>query len=444
MNELRLQDSQVSLIVGELVGRETERCAILFASCIELSDDRKRLIVTRIEFPNEDSYSDRTPVSADLKPDYIAHIGKIASRQNLSLVFVHSHPGSAPPDFSQIDDQCEARLKAFLSLRAPGTTHGSAVVSAGGWRGRDLGEATPMSIVSVGPRLQIVFDPGAGPNSASLKFDRQVRALGAAGQRHLESLTVAIVGLGGTGSIVAEQLAYLGVQNFILVDPDRIEQSNLNRVVGAQANDLGRFKTDVAGDMIARITSDVTSSRIVGDVTRTRVARELRGADFIFSCTDSHGSRAVIQQVAYQYLIPCVDVGSIITADGRYITGIHGRVQALAPGLPCFTCCGLLDAEEVRRDMMNEEERGKDPYIQGAHEAAPAVISINGTVASMAITMFLAISVGVPSEGRYVLYDARLPSLRAVSFACNPDCYICSSKGALARGDLQPLFTRDD
>jgi len=443
MIELRLQDSQVSLIVGELVGRETERCAILFASCVELSDDRRRLIVIRIEFPNDDSYSSRTALSADLKPDYIARVSKIASRQNLSLIFVHSHPGSAPPDFSQTDDQCEVRLKAFLSVRAPGTTHGSVVVSAGGWRGRDLGEATPMSIVSVGSRLQLVFAPGADPET-SVKFDRQVRALGVAGQRHLESLTVAIVGLGGTGSIVAEQLGHLGVQNFILVDPDRIEQTNLNRVVGARQIDINRFKTDVAGDMLARIDANAVSNRVVGNVTRTKVARELRSADFIFSCTDSHGSRAVIQQVAYQYLIPCVDVGSVITARDRYITGIHGRVQALAPGLPCFTCCGLLDAEEVRRDMMNDEERARDPYISGAYEPAPAVISLNGTVVSMAVTMFLAISIGVPSEGRYLLYDARLPSLRVVSFACNPDCYICSSKGALARGDSQPLFTRDD
>jgi len=444
MIELRLQDSQVSYVVGELVGRETERCAILFASSVELAGDRKRLIVTRIDFPGEESYSNRTPLSADLKPDYIAHIGKLAARENLSLVFVHSHPGVAPPDFSLTDDQCEARLKAFLVVRAPGTTHGSIVVSAGGWRGRSLGETTPMSITSVGRRLQVVYDPAADPSSTSLKFDRQVRALGATGQRTLEALTAAVVGLGGTGSIVAEQLAYLGVRRFVLIDPDRIEQTNLNRVVGAQEIDVGRFKTDVAAEMIAKIAAGSVSTRIVGDVTRTRVARELRGVDFIFSCTDSHGSRAAIQQVAYQYLIPCVDVGSIITAQGSSITGIHGRVQSLAPGLPCFTCCGLLDAEEVRRDMMNEIERDRDPYIQGAYEPAPAVISINGTVASLAVTMFLAISIGVPSEGRYVLYDARLPSLRTASFPCNPDCYICSSKGALARGDLQPLFTRDD
>src|SRR3984885_11156468 len=98
MIELRLQDSDVSRIVGELVGRETERCAILLASHVALSDGLERLIVTRIEYPDDDAYADRSPLSAELKPDYIAHIGKVAAREKLSVVFVHSHPGSAPAE----------------------------------------------------------------------------------------------------------------------------------------------------------------------------------------------------------------------------------------------------------------------------------------------------------------------------------------------------------
>ena len=444
MIELRLQDADVSRIVGELVGRETERCAILLASHVALSDELERLIVTRVEYPDDDSYSDRSSMSAELKPDYVAHIGKVAARENLSVVFVHSHPGSAPPEFSRIDDKGEIHLAKFMSVRAPGTKPVAVVISAGGWRARYLGTKTQIRVISVGSQLQVLFDPLNGHPPSSLRFDRQIRALGVAGQKHLESLTVAIVGLGGTGSIAAEQLAYLGVRKFIFIDPDRIDLSNLNRVVGASATDVGRFKTAVAGDLIARIVSDPVVNGIVGDVTRTRFARELRGADFIFSCTDSHGSRAVIQQIAYQYLIPCIDVGSVISAKDHHITGIHGRVQALAPGLPCFTCCELLDSEQVRRDMMNDEERQRDVYIQGANEPAPAVVSINGTVTSIAMTMFLAMTVGVPSGGRHILYNAHTPSLRVVSFTRNPNCYICSSRGALARGDTQVLFTRDD
>lgn len=444
MIDLRLQDFDASQIVGELIGHETERCAVILASHVAVAEGVDRLIANRIEFPGEDRYSSRSLVSAELAPDYIAQVGKTAARERLSVIFVHSHPGAAPPEFSRTDDIGEARLEKFLAVRVPDAMHGAVVVSAGGWRARRLGTKTPMRVVSVGPQVQVLTNPESASGSPSLTFDRQVRALGAMGQRHLESLTVAIVGLGGTGSIAAEQLAHLGVRKFILVDPDRLETTNLNRVVGARPDDVDRPKVDVASDMIRLIAADAVTRPVVGDVTRTPVARELRGADFIFSCTDSHGSRAVIQQIAYQYLIPCVDMGSIITARQSSITGIHGRIQALAPGLPCFTCCNLLDSEEVRRDMMNADERTKDPYIEGAHEPAPAVISINGTVTSIAMTMFLAMTVGVPSNGRHILYEARIPSLRAVSFTRNPNCYICSPKGVLARGDSQPLFARDD
>ena len=90
MIELRLQDGDVSRIIGELVGRETERCAILFASRVALSEDTERFIVSRVEYPEDDSYSDRSLMSAELKPEYVAHIGKVAARENLSIRQHHS------------------------------------------------------------------------------------------------------------------------------------------------------------------------------------------------------------------------------------------------------------------------------------------------------------------------------------------------------------------
>ena len=45
--------------------------------------------------------------------------------------------------------------------------------------------------------------------------------------------------------------------------------------------------------------------------------------------------------------------------------------EALAPGLPCFTCCGLLDFEEIRRDMLNADERKRNPYIVGGQNPRP-------------------------------------------------------------------------
>jgi molybdopterin/thiamine biosynthesis adenylyltransferase/proteasome lid subunit RPN8/RPN11 len=444
MIELTISKTDTDLVASEVLSGDTERCAVLFASRAHRADGGLRFIVREVQIPGLESYTEQNSVKAELNPAFVAQVSKAARARGDSLVFVHSHPGETRPEFSQVDDMGENRLASFLAVRTPGLAHGAVVISAGGWRGRRLGTPDPMRIISLGEQREVLFEPDHMDEPMPQCFDRQVRAFGEAGQRIMGSLTVAIVGLGGTGSVIAEQLAHLGVHRFILVDTDRIELTNLNRVVGATKGDIGRLKVDVAADHITRITSEASVKRVQGDVTRTKTARELIPADFVFSCTDSHGSRAVIQQIAYQYLIPCIDVGSVLTAADGHVTGIHGRIQALTPDLPCLTCSGLIDAEEVRRDMMNETERRLDPYIQGAREPAPAVISINSTVTSLAVTMFMAITVGIPSEGRYVLYNAKGPSLRSVTASRNPACYICSPIGVLGRGDAQALFTRDE
>jgi molybdopterin/thiamine biosynthesis adenylyltransferase len=207
---------------------------------------------------------------------------------------------------------------------------------------------------------------------------------------------------------------------------------------------VGASKVEIAARLIAEVAPEVTIVKLEGDVIRAKTALALRDADLIFGCTDSHGSRAVLQQVAYQYLIPCIDLGTTITTDGDSVSGVFGRVQVLAPGYGCFTCSGLLDPEEVRRDMMTTFERKLDPYIQGVREPAPSVISLNGTVASLAVTMFMAYVAGIQSPARYILYNATKSALRSVHSSPKADCYICSRAGALARGDSQLLFARQD
>jgi molybdopterin/thiamine biosynthesis adenylyltransferase len=277
----------------------------------------------------------------------------------------------------------------------------------------------------------------------SEEFDRQVRAFGEQGQRKLEQLTIAIIGLGGTGSIVAQELVHLGVRNFILVDPDVIEITNLNRVPNATATDAGKPKTEIAARYIQAIAKSAVIRRIDEDVIDTKTARRLRDADILFGCTDSHGSRAVLQQIAYQYMIPLIDMGVTLIAKEVSMTHVYGRAQLLSPGLACFTCSSLLDPNQVRQDMMTAFERQTDPYIQGSREPAPAVISLNGTVSSLAVTMFLAVVTGIPMQARHVLYNAITSVMRAVRATPKDDCYVCSRRGAFARGDSWPIFGRE-
>ena len=442
MIELVLADDDTTRLRTHLLGGDTERCALIFATQYRRQDGTIKLLSREVEIASDQDYTRRGPLEAELAPAIVAVAAKRAKRENCALVFVHSHPGEHLPSFSHIDDGGESHLAAFLAKRHPGVNHAAMVMSEGGLRARKLGTREEIRVISVGHNLRVLFDPLSANSALSENFDRQIRAFGGAGQKALQRLRVAIVGLGGTGSLVSQQLAHLGIRDFILIDPDCIEATNLNRVANANSHDIGAPKVNVAARYIKQISPNAFLKSIEGDVMKLPTARELLNADLIFACTDSHGSRSVLQQVAYQYLIPCIDMGVTITALGGRISHIFGRVQLLAPGLACLTCDSLLDPNEVRRDMMTEFERQADPYVRGAHEPAPAVMSLNGAVASLAVTMLLAIAAGIPMKGRHLLYNAMIPSLRSARSEPKPDCYICSRSGAYARGDEWPVFAR--
>lgn len=445
MIELLLQSPQIEQFRPGLLGEGCEGCVVLFTRAVARDNTAHRLLVWDFVIPESDAYVRRGSIEAQLSPDFVASVTKRAKREGCGLVFVHSHPGDEQPQFSSIDDEGEKHLATFLRQRIPNSTHIALVISSGGMAARILGTQEPICVTEVGIRHRILYDPRDSESRAVMsEHDRQIRAFGAAGQQRLNLLTVGIIGLGGTGSIVAQQLAHLGVRRFMLIDPDTVEVTNLNRLANASSSDVGQPKTDVAKRYIQSVSPEAEVQTVVGDVTKVSVARRLTNVDILFGCTDSHGSRAVIQQIAYQYLVPCIDMGSTIIASNGKITHIHGRVQMLTPGMPCLTCSQLLDTNEVRRDMMTEFEKKTDPYIVGAREPAPAVMSLNATVASLAVTMLLNTVTEMGGNARHLLYNAMSSSLRSIAPTAQKNCFICSSVGALARGDDNPLMARQD
>ena len=442
--DLRISSTDLQLLRDSLLGYQHERCAVSFATRARSSTGREFLLVRETVFPTDEDYLRSGLDHAQLRPDFVARVAKRARSKDLSLVFIHTHPGESAPRFSHVDDHGEEELAAFFARRGQSVPHGALVMSRGGISARVLGRHEPLRVVSVGDQRVVEFDSEKNELRDFAIYDRQLRAFGNDGQRVLQSLHVAVVGLGGTGSIAAQQLVHLGVGSFTLVDPDKLELSNLNRVVGAFEGDIGRFKTDIAARYIRQFSSDAEVRHFNEDIVYASVARKLLDADVIFCCTDSHGSRSVIQQVAYQYFIPCIDIGSTITAAGGEITGIFGRIQQVGPDQPCLWCSGLLNSEEVRRDMLTEFERKADPYIRGGNVPAPSVISLNATVVSIAVTMFLGLVTSIPVHSRHVIYNATTSSMRSVRAYTSDDCFICSQSGAFGLGDTQDLLARKD
>jgi molybdopterin-synthase adenylyltransferase len=430
-------------MAASLMLSEDETCAILLASPPPSRAKRSSLLVQEIHPAPESSYTLRTPTKAQLRPEFLVPLVQKARQEHLSVIAVHTHPFSeGTPTFSPIDDEGETHLLGFLSRRVPGLPHAALVVGPDGCAGRSLGSDSPLAVVQVGNKVETFYDPFEAPGFEQ-RWDRQVRAFGPQGQVAVLNAHVAIVGLGGTGSVVAQQLAHLGVSQFVLVDPDIVDETNLNRLVGATSQEIGMAKTTVTARMIQRVNPNVSIREIHRDVTYIDVAESLVDLDAIFGCTDSHASRAILNQIAYQYYVPLFDLGVGIVAKQGMVTHISGRVQMAAPGLPCLVCGSVIDPVAVRRELQTPVQRAADPYITGYNEPQPAVISLNSTMASLAVTMFITAFTQVPGGARLQYYNAISGVVRAAALRADPSCVVCSRSGALGLGNKWALAGKE-
>lgn len=439
MSRLVLTTELLNQLRTELLNSPLETCGILYGRVVTQNGRLARIVVREYQRLGDNDYQSRTPLSVQIRPDVVAAATKKARQTGATLIFAHSHPFPLN-QFSETDDTGEKILAEFLSSRMPGTLHATLLVTPEITIARVLGTGQALVVLGVGS--QLIWGGVVVDGDTHQEYDRQVRAFGEVGQQRLRALRVGIVGLGGTGSVVLEQLTHLGVGGFMLIDADIVERTNLNRLVGATEADISKPKVEVAAALAKRINSKVRVETIRDSVLLAKVAEQLVDIDFLFACTDSHGSRAVLNQLAYQYLIPTIDMGVVIVAPEAKIQQIAGRTQMLAPGLGCLVCGQLLDTEKVRVDLLTDFERAAEHYINGANEPAPAVISLNATMASMAVTMFLSAAIGIPSRPRYINYDGITGKVRPAEVSRHPKCIDCSLARGLARANEWPLRAR--
>ncbi|WP_427551848.1 HesA/MoeB/ThiF family protein (plasmid) [Methylomonas sp. MS20] len=434
MTEIVVGVPTITALINSLQA-DTERGAALYLCYDAVSN---RYLVHDIEIANEADVLSASEIEITFAPQFLTRITRRAREQKQHLVLLHTHPKGAP-EFSLIDDATEVGLVEFVKKRIPDGNAFSMILCDGKLKARWFGTQESISVRQIGPIITIPATRNSEDENNE-RYDRQVRAFGEHGQRILRNLSVVIVGLGGTGSVTVQQLAHLGVGTFILIDPDAVEETNLNRVVGTQPESVGKSKIDVASILIRTINPSA-QVHIYSDSVITENARRLMcSADCIFMCTDSHVSRAFLSEFAFQYLIPAFDIGVSITLRDNHVYAVTGRTQMLAPGLPCLLCSNVLDSRIIREELMTPEQRESDPYFNGGSGVnQPAVISLNSTMVSLAVTMFLAAFTGTPVRARWQSYDALTGNVRVFATKPDPDCPICGANGVIAAGDSRHL-----
>lgn len=255
------------------------------------------------------------------------------------------------------------------------------------------------------------------------RFQRQ-SFLGPHAEETLTRCCVGIAGLGGGGSHIVQQLAHIGLGHFVLVDPDHVEETNLNRLVGATAADARKSlpKVAIARRMIKRLNPKAQVRAIAkqwqqcGDV--------LRVCDVIIGCLDSFSARAELESMARRFLIPYIDIGmDVHEVENHFV--ISGQVILSMPGHPCLRCVGFLN------DDLLAQEAGQ----YGAAGARPQVIWPNGLLASLAVGIFMQLVTAWHEEHRTVEY---------IEFDGNQNAVIRSNRLAQLQNRRCPHFEDTD
>jgi len=370
-----------------------------------------------------------------------------AEGDDLAVMLLHSHPGGFF-GFSDADDASD-RVTMPALFAGLGPLHGSAVMVPGGAilarTYEPRAAAVPMELVSVAG-VDINYSWSVrGPQPRPVAFTSAMT-------QELGQLTACVIGVSGTGSMVAEQLARLGFGRVILIDFDHLEDRNLNRILNATLAGAATKKLKVwaFAEAIAAYRGPEVAVPVAASIATREAVLAASQADVLFSCVDTLDARYFADLTAAAFLQPLIDVGVTIPTrrDGSNIAiaDVCGRVDYVYPGGASLRDRGVYDpvalrAEYLRRTApdthLDEVQQG---YLKGTNEQAPAVISLNMRAASAAVLEFIARAYPFRIDGNEGFARTQF-SLAAGEEEFSPDeAFPRFNHSILGRGAKEPLL----
>ena len=385
---------------------------------------------------------------------------------------VHNHGGTDDVQFSEVDLRShEQGYPAHLEV-TEGMPVGALVLAQKAVAG-DIwmpgGDRQPLEeTLILGKSIRRLYPkPHSANTSCDRRYDRQSRIFGPSGQAILHKAKVGIIGLGGAGSQLADFLSKLGVGKFILADPDRIELSNLPRVVGATgfharawflggrwpdwiqklAKDLSTQKVKLAKRVILKNNSRAKVEVIPDDFAKTQVAKQFKDCDYLFLAADTALARLIFNAIVHQYLIPGVQVGAKVQLDKATgnIIDAYAVVRPVTPGKGCLWCNGLINRGMLAEECKTEQEIINQRYVDDEDVVAPSVNTLNALATSQAANDFLFYITGITKPSASLDSMKIQPACRKVTMdepRRDAACSECGERGMrYARGDQVELPT---
>jgi hypothetical protein len=451
-------------------GDNDEHAAVLHCG-IAVTNHQVRLLVRQVILAQDGrDFVEGTRSYKRLRAEFISR--QIEQHEHLGTAYlaVHNHGGDNAVAFSSVDLQSHERGYPALLDLIGGPPVGAIVCAPSAVAG-DIwlpsGHRVILDTTTVVGLNRQIMTPA--PRHQRFKtdhsFHRQARLFGDAGQAILAGSRVAVIGVGGIGSLVVQQLGRLGVGEIIVIDYDRVELSNVSRVVGSRPSRLLRIldrlreggwlkrklqrlaprKVDIA-QTVAVFPGFSRAVPRFGSVVQQRNADLLKDCDFIFLAGDEHTARLVVNEIGHQYLVPFVQLGAKVPVDER--TGEVGEVFAVErpvwPDQGCLWCNGLINRGRLELEGKSEKQRKAQRYVNDPGVKAPSVISLNSVTAALGVNSFLLYMTGLHDPDAEIValrYIARDRSLVRELPRKSVGCHFCglADESGFALGDLREL-----
>ena len=339
--------------------------------------------------------------NASFHPEYALRAIRLAQHSKSGLAFMHSHPGAGWQGLSTADIAAERDALAYpahaTGFPLVGLTSGSdGYWSARFWErdGTQMKRLSCQKVRIVAPDCYVAYydDKLAPPPKHRAELRRTIEAWGGS-QAEISRLHIGIVGLGSVGSVVAEALSRIGIEQITLIDHDTVEKHNLDRLLHASGSDIGDLKVSLAERVIRRSStaSGVQVKAIPNSIQHLSAYKAALDCDILFSCVDRPVARDVLNYIAYAHLIPVFDGGVRVFASKGRLSAAHWRARKVGAGLQCLRC-----SKQYTNSAVSVELEGSldDPsYVvdssDGASNAGQNAFPFSLSVAAMQVNMML-------------------------------------------------------
>jgi ThiF family len=455
-------------------GDEDEHGAVISAGMVRTSRGvrllARELFVASdgVDFvPGRKAYRRLTPQFVN---DHIRH----CRDERLVYLAVHNHHGHGSVGFSEPDLRSHERGYPALLDIAKGMPVGALVLAHGALAG-DIwtpeGTRHPIGeTVILRRNVERIYPlPAAAPPDRAEIDDRQARVYGNAGQDLLGRLKVGVIGAGGVGLPIVAFLARLGVGHLVVIDPERVEITNLPRLPESTRRDAmswlttpgrplalqrlgGRLATPkvrLAKRVARRARKNSIVDAVRGDIADVDVAQQLIDCDYLFLAADTHTARSIFNALVHQYLVSGVQVGSHVAVGGDGDIGkIASVLRPVTPDGGCLWCNELIRPDKLTDESLPAAVRRAQRYLPMEDAPAPSVITLNARGVADATDHFMLAVTGLlessETNGDFRRYETRADKLRTSIPRRSPDCRECGTHASSirARGDGARLPVR--